>query len=75
MSKAIETQVDHAIFTSITEDRIVHLPWSAEAEELLRAQCDDEAESAEVVEFWGTSESDDPSATKANDWRVHLDRA
>jgi len=74
-TKTIETQVEHAIFNSILHDSIEKLPWSQEAAEALLVQCDDHVENGDVVEFWGTSDSDDPSKRgEKNDWRVHLVR-
>lgn len=56
--------IEQAIAESITEDRVVHLAWSAELEADLLAVCDDSADVGTVTEYWG--EDGDRA------WRVHL---
>ncbi len=70
----IADEIDHAQFSSVTEDRIVRLPWSEALEEGLRAYCDDEADTGAEIEFWGTGESADPSRPGKTHWRIHLKR-
>ncbi len=56
-----------AIDQSILRNEITHIPYSAEAEETLLAECDDSTDAGHALEFWGEDENE-------NTWRVHLDR-
>jgi hypothetical protein len=59
--------VSDAIARSVSRNEIVYLDHSDAAEEYLSAECEDRAEGAELVEFWGID-------CDGNEWRVHLDR-
>lgn len=64
---ALAQVVSDAIRESIEEQRIVHLEHSDALESALREECEGEADTGEVVEFWGETSDGEP-------WRVHLDR-
>lgn len=61
----MSAQSDQAIRESISEDRIVHLPWDMPLEVDLLAASDGTARAGDVLEFWGTTDDGD-------DWRVIL---
>lgn len=64
---ALAQIVSDAIRKSIEEQRIVHLEHCDDLESALREECEGEADTEDVVEFWGIT-SDGES------WRIHLDR-
>ena len=72
----IENSVRNAIGESQSEDRIVHLTYSAEAADYLRRVAKDYVETRETAEFWGTvaPQSEIDGSIDEGDWRVHLDR-
>lgn len=64
---AIAQDVATAIRDSIEEGRIVHLEHSDALAEALALECEGEADTEEVHEFWGIT-------SDGETWRVHLDR-
>lgn len=61
--------VTHTVYSAIDEsilrDTIAYLPWSAAAEEILMAECEDCTEGDRVSEYWGID-------LDQREWRVHL---
>ncbi len=67
MSAEIVADVRDAIDESIARDCVRRLPYTETAETELLAACDDSAETATEMEFWGTRDD-------GGKWRVHLPR-
>ena len=64
-------ELNHAIVDSIAYDRIVHLEWTPEREQVLRAESDDYAENVchatglRYLDAWGVDDED-------SEWRICL---
>ncbi len=56
---------DQAIKRSISHNETVTLDYDISLALDLSAACDDNVETASVVEYWGTDDN-------GNEWRVHL---
>ena len=62
---SLAQEIARAIAESIAEDRIIYLDYSDAARDALSAECEGDAETDDVHEFWGVD-------VDGNEWRVHL---
>lgn len=67
-SERADVTATKLIADSISTNSIIHAEWNGELADTLSAESEDYAESADVVEYWGTDDD-------GNEWRVHLDKA
>lgn len=64
---------EQAMESSRSQDRIVTIPHTPEAEQTLRAACSDWTRNGSVTEFWA-DDPEQPDTAGRMDWRVHLVR-
>lgn len=65
MTNTTNAIIEVAIAQSIATNSIVHMEGDADVIDALAAYCDDSAERANVLEYWGTDDD-------GNDWRIHV---
>jgi len=64
MTNTTNTIIETAIAQSVSTNSIVHLDAGSDVIDALAAYCDDSAEHADALEYWGTDDD-------GNDWRIH----